>query len=206
MESMRKRIDVRLVGDVKTAERLLASSRFKRSHTISEFLEFVEMCRLKIYWNKPTYLGFCILDLSKLHMAKFHYDVIMNLYSNKARLLLTDTDSLLYEVETECLDADLDIIRDLLDTSEYPTDHSLYSAANAKRLGCFKNECGKDVNAVEFIGLRSKMYSLLLPGNEEHKRAKGIQKAYVKRKMRHADYKRCLMNSIVTNALFYSIR
>ena len=34
-------------------------------------------------------------------MYEFHYIYIKNIYSINARLLFTDTDSLMYEIETE---------------------------------------------------------------------------------------------------------
>ena len=44
--------------------------------------------------NKPTYIGMCILELSKVLMYKFHDDYIKNQYHNNSRILFTDTASL----------------------------------------------------------------------------------------------------------------
>ena len=42
-----------------------------------------------------------ILGLSKVFLYKFHYDYIEIKYGNNSRLLFIETDSLLYEIETE---------------------------------------------------------------------------------------------------------
>ena len=42
--------------------------------------------------NKPTHIGMCILDLSRVLRYKFHYDYIKNKYGNNSKLLFTDTD------------------------------------------------------------------------------------------------------------------
>ena len=50
--------------------------------------------------NKPAYIGMCILELSKVLMYEFHYNY-KNKYGNNPRLLFTDTNSLMYEIEAE---------------------------------------------------------------------------------------------------------
>ena len=57
-------------------------------------------------------------------MFNFHYTYIREKYHNKAELLFTDTDSLMYLIKTK--DFYLDIcpdVRDKFDTSDYPSIH-----------------------------------------------------------------------------------
>ena len=50
--------------------------------------------------DKPVCVGFGILDLRKLLMCEFYYKYIGRKCNNNAKLLFTDTDSLVYEIET----------------------------------------------------------------------------------------------------------
>ena len=61
------------------------------------------MARQNILLNKPTYVNMSILDISKSFMYEFHYNHIKSTYGNRAVLLMTDTDSLIYSIEIDDL-------------------------------------------------------------------------------------------------------
>ena len=91
------------------------------------------MKRTKLFYDKPIYSGMCILDLSKMLMFEFHYDYIRKMYSDRAKLLMTDTDSLIYEIKTE--DFYKDIANDVVskfDTSEFDKNHPAISSVGFK--------------------------------------------------------------------------
>ena len=61
----------------------------------------------------------CILELSKVLLYKFHYDYIKNKYDNKSNLLITDNDSLIYEIKTEDVYEDFSCDKEMFDFSNY---------------------------------------------------------------------------------------
>ena len=197
MENIENHVDIRLVCDEKEAVKLAVRTNYDRFTIFDQNLIAVHMRRTKLKYNKPIYLGMCILDLSKTLMYDMHYNYIKNKYGDKAKLLFTDTDSLAYEIETE--DFYKDIAHDIkarFDTSEYPTDHpsGIETGVNKKELGKFKDEAaGKQID--EFIGLRPKSYSYKMFGGDEHKKCKGIKRNVVKTKITHNDYKNCLVGN-----------
>jgi hypothetical protein len=61
----------------------------------------------------------------------------------------------------------------------------------------------------EFVGLRSKMYSILYTENSklvEEKTAKGVKKSATKKMIRHDDYETCLFRKKQTKASMNQIR
>lgn len=194
MENLRKRVNVKLVNTPKKLQKLTASPLFDSFRIFNNDLAAVNMKKPSLLLNRPIYVGFCILDLSKVLMYDFHYNFIKNKYGNKATLCFTDTDSLLYDIKTEDVYVDMGKAIDLFDTSGYDPDHFLHSTRNKKVLGKMKDET-HGIAIKEFVGLRSKMYSFLY--NEgvqtiEKKTAKGISKNVTKRDIRHAHYIECL--------------
>ena len=194
MENIRNRVDIKLVNNKKQAEKLSAKPNFKHCNIFSEDLVAIHMKKTKLDFDKPVYLGMCILDLSKTLMYDFHYNYIKQKYGDKAKLLLTDTDSLMYEIQTEDLYKDISgDVKDRFDTSGYPPDHpsGIPSGFNKKVLGMFKDEVNGNV-IDEFVGLRAKLYSYKMFEGEESKKCKGVKKSVVKKSITHEDYKTCL--------------
>ena len=195
MENIRNRVDVKLVNTEEKLRKLVAKPNLKSPPKIfSENLVSVHMKKTSLTMNKPVYLGMCILDLSKTLMYDFHYNYIKPKYGDKAKLLFTDTDSLMYEIETEDFYKDIsEDVKNRFDTSDYPENHpsGIPTGINKKVLGMMKDEAaGKIIK--EFVGLRSKLYSFIMDDGGETKKCKGIKKQVVESSIRHEHYKTCL--------------
>ena len=130
-------------------------------------------------------------------MYRFHYEFIKPFFHQHARLLFTDTDSLMYEIDAgykqvyEVFETNNNSKDErLFDFSSLPIDHFCYNVENRRVIGKFKDESSGDP-IIEFIGLRPKMYSFTTLNNaqrlKEKHRAKGIQYAAAKA-LTHAQY------------------
>ena len=93
-------------------------------------LAAIRKTKLTVTLNKPTYVGICVLDLSKVLMYKFHYDCIKNKYGNNSRLLFTGTDSLVYEIKTEDVYEDFSKDKEMFDFSNYLAKSKYYDDSN----------------------------------------------------------------------------
>ena len=192
MENIRNRVDVKLVNTENKLRKLVAKPNFKSCKIFNENLVSVHMKQTSLTMVKPVYLGMCILDLSKTIMFDFHYNYIKSKYGDKAKLLFSDTDSLMCEIQTEDFYKDISgDVKDRFDTSDYPENHpsEIPTGINKKVLGMMKDEAaGKIIK--EFVGLRAKLYSYkMYEGGEEIKKCKGIKKQVVESSISHEDYK-----------------
>ena len=159
MENVRNRVNVRLIVDPDNLTKAVSKPSFRQSEIINQDLVMVKAARGKIMLNKPIAVGFAILELSKLIMYQFYYDVMKQKYGAKCSLLFTDTDSLCMAIQTDDLYVDMQADRHYFDTSNFEPDHELFSEKNHRVLGKFKSETGSRP-PVEFVGLKAKMYSL----------------------------------------------
>ena len=194
MENIRKRVDVRLVTDEKKLLKLTSKPTYVSSKIFNENLVAVHKIKETLTLNRPAYVGMCILDLSKTLMYDFHYKYIKEKYGQKAKLLFTDTDSLTYEIEAKDVYKDFFKDKDKFDNSDYPEYSPFFYKENKKVIGKFKDEAA-GIPIIEFVGLRSKMYSYIKDNQKGGKTAKGIKKNVIKNNIIHDDYKETLFNN-----------
>ena len=212
MENTREYRHIDLVDDEKKAERLAKQPTYRAHHIFHENLFAVERYQNTVQLDKPIYTGAAVLELRKLLMLDFHYDFIKKHYpAEKSVLGFTDTDSLLYSIETPNIYDDIRKHHEEFDVSNYPNNHPIFvrdspetvrwlKNKNKKVVGKMKDEAGGD-RIIEFVGLRAKAYSYIQEEydektktfiNAEVKKLKGIKRNVVKRLIHFENYKNCL--------------
>ena len=200
LKTSEKGQNVELVDDRKKALKLSSKPNFDRATIFDENLVAIHMKKTEVYFNKPIYIGQAILDISKTFMFDFHYNYIKKDYGDKAELLMTDTDSLVYLIQTDDFYVDIKKeVKKYFDTSNFPDVHpsGIKTGANMKVVGMIKLENGANI-IVLFIGLRPKMYTFKVETKyekdkkddkikeikmkiEEEKKAKGVKKCVIKK-------------------------
>ena len=201
---------------------------FKNGVLINNDSFLVEKVGSETIINKPIYIGATICDLSKLLMFKFYYkDLIPEFGRENVKLLFTDTDSLCVLLTSKNEEDRINHYKNLikkkvLDCSTYSKEHILNKLSdeykNKNEIGTMKCEEGERI-MLEFVGLRSKMYSILFKSGDEdnkceedyelfdedkykkneEKKCKGVPRNVLNKDIRFFDYKNVLMNTIDTN-------
>ena len=195
MESVRKRVDIQLVRATEESEReryrkMVAKPTFAGRKIFDESLIAVHRMRSCVLLNKPVYIGLAVLDLSKLMMSNYWYGEMKPRYGDKARLLYTDTDSFVMEIQTDDLYADMARDGHLYDTSNYKSGPlavlSQQNPEKTRAVGLMKDEMGGRV-LHSFVGLKPKTYSVSGEGKVV-KKAKGNKTSVTEKELSHDDY------------------
>jgi len=101
------------------------------------------------------------LDVSKKLLYDFHYGYIQPKYGTNVQFLFTDTDSLMYHIQTSDFYKDISQdVESMFDTSNYLKGHKsgIPIGKNKKKIDMFKDEAGGK-QIIKFVGLRAKLYS-----------------------------------------------
>lgn len=217
LEDVRKHVLIKLRRKLGSLEKYTSHHTYQASKCFGGDLIAIQNRKTGVYLNKPIYVGFSILDLSKWHMYDFYYNVIKNKYEDKVKMLYTDTDSLVIHVETPDVYEDMKEMKTLFDFSGYPQNSPLFDTSNKKLPGKFKDEFN-GVAVHEAVLLRPKMYSIKLVKeidiDEKHTdtkmKAKG-NPSYKTNQMNHEEFKDTIFNKgdigkMVTYSSFFSIR
>ena len=101
------------------------------------------MKNIKVKMNKPVYLGFLILEISKILMYEVWYDFIKTKYQINAKLCYMDTDSFIIHIKTENFYDDIaNEVKKWFDTSNYEVARPQPRGANKKVIKLMKDELG----------------------------------------------------------------
>lgn len=195
MENMRSRVDIKLRTKWEGrygVRKLIAAPNFKKFTCFGDDVVAVELNKTIILMDKPIAIGMSILDISKVLMYDFFYSHLQVEYGKNIEMIYTDTDSFILEVKTDCFYTDIKKNLEKYDTSDYAESNIFNIPRRNKKIpGLFKDELNGKI-MTEFVGLRSKMYSVKADGVEKFKKAKGVKKYVIKKSITFDDYVKCI--------------
>ncbi|XP_053207020.1 uncharacterized protein LOC128391197 [Panonychus citri] len=187
---------IKLVSSTKLVTTFLQKIKYVVHYSILKYyvelgIKITKVHRVIKFNQSPwlaQYVNFCTLNRQRA-TSDFEKDFW--------KLLVNSIyDSLIYHLKTDNMNHDLQILSHLMDFSNYPQSHNLFSNENKKKIGFVKNEVAGD-EILEFIGIKPKLYALKTLSDVK-KRAKGVPRVSLS-KITFDDFKNCLMNESTEN-------
>ena len=204
MENVRDRTNLEFIDHSQIDQIIKRQSKLSFKGIVDQYSKFsvYKFDKEKTVFDKPIYLGFTVLELSKLLMYEFYYNKLQPYWKQSIQLHYMDTDSFILSFDTnhQELINFLQENKDEFDFSELDKSHELYNPINKKVIGKMKIETSPVLVLDTFTALRSKSYSFSY-NNVQKAKQKGIQKAP---KCEH--YKNSLFNSETSSSTNISIR
>ena len=174
MENLRKIINVRLVNNEKDFLKYTSRPTYITHKIFGKDYAAIHEIKPVLILNKPIYIGYTVLDLSKWKMCDFHCNFIKKNFD--AELSFTDTDSLTYEIKSDDVYEGLFKHKHSFDFSNLAKNSKLFDESSKNVIGKMKVVSeGKIID--EFVGLKSKMYSMKNTDSKETNAAKGVSVA-----------------------------
>ena len=214
MENVRERTNLEFIPHTNIDQIIKRQSKLSFKGIVNHYSEFsiYKFDKEKVIFDKPIYLGFSVLELSKLLMYEFYYHKLQPYYGDKIKLHYMDTDSFILSIKTGDLINDLEYFKDDFDFSELDPSHELYNSINKKVIGKMKIETSPIIELDNFVALRSKSYSFSY-GSAQKLTQEAKQRTIQKSKQKgiqhtpiYSQFINSLFNSETTTATNYSIR
>ena len=184
LENVRNRLNLELIKKDNIKKIITQQSKltFNGNQKSYENYDSYTFKKNEVVMDKAIYVGFAILELSKLHMYETYYDTLQPYFGQEnLQLHYVDTDGMFLSMKTKDIIKDLKNLEDIFDFSNLEKDHELFSNRNKKVIGKFKIETPKNIWIDEFVCLRSKAYSFKCKNEDENKnKIKGISKSQSK--------------------------
>ena len=215
MENVRDRTNLEFIPHTNIDQIIKRQSKLSFKGIVNHYSEFsvYKFDKEKTVFDKPIYMGFSVLELSKLLMYEFYYHKLQPYYNTRSdadvKLHYMDTDSFILSIKTEDLINDLEYFKDDFDFSELDENHELYNSINKKVIGKMKIETSPIIELDNFIALRSKSYSFSYGSTVQKATQKLTQKSKQKGTQHtpiYSQFINSLFNSETTTATTYSIR
>ena len=175
------------------------TQKIKDFKIIKENLVQVTFQQSVVKINRPIYLGFSVLDISKQIVIDFFYNVLLKKFS-KLKCVYSDTDSYYLEIKGYTEDRIFSKLSEHLDFSNFPSNHPRFNNSKKFKLGFLKvDTSAKVIHAFVAIRKKNYMYSTNLPTEKSERvvKLKGIKKSSFQQ-VSLDDYKRTVLNGCVS--------
>ena len=145
-------------------------------------MHLIETFKREVIYDKPSFIGTSMMDVSELHMMRLHSEVIHKNFEGRYNLIYTDTDSLVYDLRHHDVFEWIGQHREHFDLSDSKRPE-LQDNTNMKVSVKFKDETNSLV-IQEFIALSPKSYAYSFQtigeATETSKKLKGVNKTIIK--------------------------
>ena len=128
MENMRKRRKIRVAKNAKDFIKYTSIPTCVNWKVFENNLATIHEKKISLTLNKPIYVGFTVLKISKWKTYNFHYNFMIRKFDT--RLLFTDTDSLCYERYEKNPYKKMYKCKELFDLSNFPVSSKYYCSDN----------------------------------------------------------------------------
>lgn len=159
IESILLRKKVKIALNAEEFSTFIKDPSYERHIIVNENIAIVIFSLVSACVTKPYYIGFSILEISKLIMYDFFYNILRPYFGEEGvNLLYSDTDSLAIMIKTRDIYHDLKVLAPNMDFSNLHDSHPLFSIENKAKLFKFKEEFGlRPISRL--CALKSKVYS-----------------------------------------------